>query len=381
VAPWRDLRVLRVVAQVVVVLAVVAVGWYLWSNLTASMERSRLTFGLGFLNTTAGFDIAESPIPYHATDTYGRAFLAGLLNTLVVSVAGIVLATILGLAVGVARLSNNWMLSKIAAGFVEIMRNTPLLVQLVLLYAVFLSMPSVANAIALPGPVFLSQRGLAMPRPELGPAFGPWLLLIVAAVVVALLLRVVATRREHAGRSPGRLRLIGFAALLVIPVAGWLALGGPVTFEPPELQRFNFVGGLTLSPEFSALLFGLVIYTAAFIGEVVRGGIQAVRRGQREAAYSIGLTEGQTLRLVVFPQALRIIVPPLTSQYLNLAKNSSLAIAIGFPDLFSVSITISNTTGQPVSVIALVMAIYLTISIVTSVLMNLYNRRVQVLER
>jgi general L-amino acid transport system permease protein len=381
VAPWRDLRVLRVVAQIVTVLVVLAIAAYLWNNLTTSMARSRLTFSLGFLDTTAGFEIAESPIAYTATDTYGRAFLVGLLNTVVISISGIILATILGVIVGVARLSSNWLLGKIAAGFVEIMRNTPLLVQLVLLYAVFLGFPSVANAIALPGPIFLSQRGLALPSPELQATFPAWVMVVVAAIALAIVLRAVASRREAAGRSPGRLRLAGFVGLLAIPGAGWIVLGGPFILDAPELQRFNFVGGMTLSPEFSALLFGLVIYTAAFIGEVVRGGIQSVRRGQREAAYAIGLTEGQTLRLVVFPQALRVIVPPLTSQYLNLAKNSSLAIAIGFPDLFAVSRTMANQTGQPVSVIVLVMATYLVISLATSLLMNLYNRRVQVMER
>jgi general L-amino acid transport system permease protein len=331
-----------------VVLVVVVVGVYLWNNLTASMARTRLTFGLGFLDTTAGFEIAEAPIAYTATDTYGRALLVGLLNTLVISVSGIILATILGLIVGVARLSSNWLLGKLAAGFVEIMRNTPLLVQLVLLYAVFLGLPAVASAIALPGPVFLSQRGLAFPRPELEPTFGPWLAFVVAGIAVALVLRMISARREAEGRRTERIGLLGFLALVAIPAAGWVALGGPISLDAPALERFNFVGGMTLSPEFSALLFGLVIYTAAFIGEVVRGGIQSVRKGQREAASALGLTEGQTLRLVVFPQALRVIVPPLTSQYLNLAKNSSLAIAIGFPDLFAVSTTIANQTGQPV---------------------------------
>jgi general L-amino acid transport system permease protein len=381
VPPWRDVRVLRIGGQLLVVVLVAAVGLLLWGNLTAAMVRSNLTFGLGFLDTTAGFEIAETPIEFSATDTYGRAFLVGLVNTLIVSVAGIVLATILGVAVGVARLSRNWLVSHIAAGFVEVMRNTPLLVQLVLLYAVFLQLPSVANAIALPGSVFLSQRGLSLPRPVLESTFGAWLACIAAGIVVAFLAWRLASRRESSGQPAGGVREAGVLALVAIPIVGWVLLNGPLSLEAPVLQRFNFVGGIVLSPEFSALLFGLVIYTSAFIGEVVRGGIQSVRRGQREAAYAVGLTERQTLRLIVFPQALRVIVPPLTSQYLNLAKNSSLAIAIGFPDLFSVSRTMSNQTGQPVSVIVLVMATYLAISLATSLLMNLYNRRVQVLER
>lgn len=378
--PWRNVRVLRVAGQLVVVLVVLVIGLVLWNNLTTAMARSNLTFGLGFLDSTAGFEIAESPIPYTATDTYGRAFLAGLANTFLVSIAGIVLSTVLGVIVGVARLSTNWLVNRIAAGYVEVMRNTPLLVQLVLLYAVFLQLPSVANSIALPGSIFVNQRGLVIPRPEPEPTLGGWLALVLAAVVVALVARSVASRREAAGRPSHRLRTIGLLGLVAIPVAGWLVFGAPVRLDVPVQERFNFVGGLALSPEFTALLLGLVIYTAAFIGEVVRGGIQAVKRGQLEAAYALGLTERQTLRLVVFPQALRVIVPPLTSQYLNLAKNSSLAIAIGFPDLFAVSRTMANQTGQSVAVIVLVMATYLAISLVTSLLMNVYNRHVQVLE-
>jgi general L-amino acid transport system permease protein len=381
VPPWRDVRVLRIAVQIVVILAVLVVGLVLWSNLSASMSRSRLSFGFGFLDTTAGFEIAESPIPFSATDTYGRAFAVGLINTVIISLAGIALATLLGVIVGIARLSGNWLVRNLAGGFVEIMRNTPLLVQLVLLYAVFLQLPSVANAIALPGSIFVSQRGLSLPAPVLGPTFAPWLGFVAIGVLGALGARSVASRRAALGRPLPGLGRLGVLALVGLPVIGWIALGGPIRFEPPVLQRFNFVGGFVLSPEFSALLFGLVIYTAAFIGEVVRGGIQSVRRGQLEAAYAVGLTHGQTLRLVVFPQALRVIVPPLTSQYLNLAKNSSLAIAIGFPDLFSVSRTMSNQTGQPVSVIVMVMATYLAISLATSLLMNVYNRRVQVLER
>ena len=380
VPPWRNVRVLRIAGQFAVVLLVLAIALWLWNNLTTAMGRSNLTFGLGFLDTTAGFEIGESPIPYQATDTYARAFAVGLLNTLRVSVAGIILATVLGVIVGVARLSGNWLVSRIAAGYVEVIRNTPLLVQLVLLYAVLIQLPSVANSITLPGSIFLNQRGLFLPRPELVDTFGPWLAFVAVGIVVAVGARMVASRRQASGRPAYNLGVIGILAMVAVPAIGWLVVGAPVRFEIAVQDRFNFVGGLVLSPEFTALLVGLVVYTAAFIGEVVRGGIQAVRRGQLEAAYAVGLTEMQTLRLVVFPQALRVIVPPLTSQYLNLAKNSSLAIAIGFPDLFQVGNTMANQTGQPVSVIVLLMGTYLAISLATSLLMNLYNRRVQVLE-
>ncbi|MDQ3938383.1 MAG: ABC transporter permease subunit [Chloroflexota bacterium] len=379
VPPWRNVRVLRVVAQVVAVVIVLLFGLWLFGNLAANMRASGLTFGFRFLDTSAGFRIAETPIPYRPTDPYFRAFLVGLANTLMISVAGIILATVLGVITGVARLSTNWLLNKIAAGYVEIMRNTPLLVQLVLIYAVLLQLPSVGNSITLPGSIYLNQRGLFLPKPETEPGFGPWLVLILVAVLIAFAAGRLGARREAAGLRTYRLGLIGSIALIAIPLIGWFALN-PVEFDLPEQQRFNFVGGVSASPELTALLVGLVIYTAAFIGEVVRGGIQSVRRGQLEAAYAVGLTPSQTLRLIVFPQALRVIVPPLTSQYLNLAKNSSLAIAVGFADLFSVGRTISSQTGQAVSVIVLVMATYLAISLSASLLMNIYNRRVQVLE-
>ncbi|MGZ8475057.1 MAG: amino acid ABC transporter permease [Candidatus Limnocylindria bacterium] len=373
VAPWRDVRVIRVAAQVLVVGLVGLLVAYLLRNLLSAMDDRGLGFGFRFLDSTAGFEIRETPIPYSATDTYGKAFLVGLLNTLFVSAVGIVLATLLGFVVGVARLSRNFLVNRVTAGYVEVIRNTPLLVQLFFLYAFLLQLPGVADSVTLPGGIFLNQRGLSVPAPFLGPTFGLW----VAFVAAGLLIAIVARRFLPDGR-----RWIGLLAIVVVPLAGWIAVGeAPIGVDVPVLQRFNFTGGMTLSSGFTALLVGLVLYTAAFIGEVVRGGILAVRRGQVEAARALGLSEGHILRLVVFPQALRVIVPPLTSQYLNLAKNSSLAIAIGYPDLFSVSQTMANQTGQPVSVIAMVMGTYLSISLVTSLLMNLYNRRVQVLER
>ncbi|MDQ4035997.1 MAG: ABC transporter permease subunit, partial [Chloroflexota bacterium] len=258
---------------------------------------------------------------------------------------------------------------------------TPLLVQLVLIYfAVLLQLPGIAQSIAFPGSIFVNQRGLFVPGPQLNPAFPIWAGLVVAGIGLLVVARRVARRREDAGTPVRGLRMVGWLALLAIAIIGWL-VAAPVTFDLPVRERFNFVGGLALSPEFTALLVGLVLYTGAFIGEVVRGGIQAVRHGQLEAARALGLSEGDVLRLIVFPQALRIIVPPTTSQYLNLAKNSSLAVAIGYPDLFKVGQTMANQTGQPVPVIILIMGTYLAISLTTSLLMNIYNRRVQVLER
>jgi general L-amino acid transport system permease protein len=381
VPPWRDVRVLRVITQIGVLVGVALLVAYLFNNLTTAMAERGFTVGFGFLERRAGFEIGESPVPYSASDTYAQAFLVGVLNTLFVSVVGIILATILGVVLGVARLSHNWLVNRAAAGYVELIRNTPLLLQLFVIYfVVLLQLPAVRDTIDLFGAAFLNQRGLFVPGPRPGPTFPVWLGIVALGVVIAVGARIVERRREVQGRPGRRLGLIGLAMLIGLAVVGWIVLA-PMSFELPVRGRFNFSGGLALSTSFTALLLGLVLYTAAFIAEVVRGGIQSVRRGQVEAARALGLSEGDTLRLVVFPQAMRVIVPPLTSQYLNLTKNSSLAIAVGYPDLFKVGETIANQTGQPVAVIALVMGTYLAISLVTSMLMNIYNRSVQVQER
>jgi general L-amino acid transport system permease protein len=380
VPPWRDVRFLRIAAQLLVIGGVVVGGGLLMLTLGDNLRASRLTFGFGFLSQTSGIEISQSPITYSSTDTFARALAVGVLNTLLVSIVGIILATLLGIVVGVARLSNNWLARRVASGYVEIMRNTPLLVQLVLIGAVIRTLPGVANSIELPGSIYLNSRGLYLPRPEAGPGLWLWLGVAVLAVIGVVGLVRLSRRRREGSRSGAALRWLLVVGAIAVIVGAWFALS-PLRFDVPERERFNFSGGVAVSPAFTALLVGLVIYTAAFIGEVVRGGIQAVRRGQVEAAYAIGLTPGQTLRLVVFPQAMRIIVPPLTSQYLNLTKNSSLALAVGYVDLFAVGRTMANQTGQPLSVIVLVMGIYLGLSLFTSALMNLYNRRVQVEER
>ncbi len=381
VPPWRDERVLRLAVQAAVIIVVAGIVAFMAGNFAAATAERGLGFGFSFLGRSAGFDISESPIPYTPADTYARAFLVGVLNTLIVSILGIILATILGVIVGVARLSPNWLVARISAGYVEVIRNTPLLVQLFIIYfAVFIQLPAIAQAITLPGGIYISQRGVFVPTPTPTAGFLPWLAFVAVGIVVLVLVRGAARRREDAGRPIRGLRALGWLAMLAIAVVGW-ALVGPLAFDVPVRQQFNFVGGTGLSPEFAALLTGLVIYTAAFIGEVVRGGIQAVRKGQLEASRSLGLSEFETLRFVVFPQALRIIVPPLTSQYLNLIKNSSLAIAIGYPDLFKVGQTMANQTGQPLPVLIMVMATYLGINLVVSLVMNIYNRRVQVTER
>jgi general L-amino acid transport system permease protein len=371
------------VVQLVVLVLVGVIGAFLIGNLASAMADRGLSFGFSFLERRAGFEIGESPVPYEPTDTYLRAFLVGLLNTLFVSAVGIVLATVAGVLIGIARLSPNWLLRRMSSGYVEVIRNTPLLVQLFVIYfGVLLALPAVRDSIALPGSIFLNQRGLFVPAPQLGATAGAWILILAAGLAVAISAQVIAGRLEDRGGSSHHLRLVGILGGMGLAVGGWFLVGvPPVTFDPPVPGRFNFSGGLALSTSFTALVAGLVIYTAAFIAEVVRGGILAVRRGQVEAARALGLSEGDTLRLVVLPQALRVIVPPLTSQYLNLIKNSSLAIAVGYPDLFKVGTTMANQTGQPVPVMVLVMATYLAISLATSLVMNVYNRRIQVLEK
>ncbi len=376
---WRDVRVLTILSQIVFVLVVALTAGFLLANLLSAMQQRHLVAGFDFLGLTAGFEIGESLIPYTAADTYARAFIVGILNTIVVSVAGIILASILGFIIGVARLSTNWLVNRLAGIYIEIFRNTPLLVQLVFIYfGVFVKLPPVRESVELPGSIFASQRGVYLPRPVGTDSFTPWLVFVALALVVAVVLWQILTRRT---RRVGIAAAGALAALVLLPALGWLVVGTPLGIDLPVRGRFNFSGGLGLSPEFSALLLGLVLYTAAFIAEVVRGGLQAVNPGQIEAARALGLGELEILRLVIFPQAMRVIIPPLTSQYLNLAKNSSLAIAIGYPDLFNVGATIMNQTGQPVPVIMLVMAIYLAISLVTSLFMNIYNQRVQILEK
>ena len=380
---YRDVRVLAVITQIVfLAIVLLVIGWLL-NNLITNSETRGISTSLDWLDRRAGFEVSESVIPYTPDDTYARALLVGLLNTIMVSVVGIFLATIIGLIVGIARLSGNWLVGKVSLAYVEIFRNTPVLVQLLVIYfVVFLQMPAVRDSIRLPLDMYLSQRGFYMPRPEVAPDGPIWLVSILIAIVGFFTLWILAGRREAEGRPTMGLRWIAVAVLIGLPLLVWFLIpGGPLVFENPELGAFNLSGGLRFSPEFLALTVGLALFTAAFIAEIIRGGIQAVSKGQLEAARTIGLKEGEVLRLVILPQALRIIIPPLTSQYLNLIKNSSLALAIGYADIFNISRTVSEQTGQPVSVLAIVMLVYLIVSLATSVLMNFYNRMVQIHER
>lgn len=375
---WRDVRVLAILSQVLFFIVVAVVAGLLYANMSRAMARRGLSFSMSFLKLTAGFEIGEG-IAYTPADTYGRAFWVGVVNTLRVSVIGIVLATILGVFTGIAKLSGNWLLSKIASAYIEAIRNTPLLVQLFFWYfGIILKMPPVRESVKLPGPIYLHNRGVSMIWLRGSPTFRVWAGFVAVAIILAIVLwRLLIRRRIMTGQEthPG---LVTAIVVIGLPAVGWFVAGqAPLTVDRPVLERFNFAGGVTLTPEFAALLLGLVVYTGAFIAEVVRGGILAVPRGQIEAAHALGLNTAQTLRLVILPQALRIIIPPLTSQYLNLAKNSSLAVAVGFPDLFAVAGTIANQTGQPVPVVVLIMVSYLIMSLTTALFMNWYNRRVQ----
>ena len=372
------MRARAVAIQVLLVVAVAFVVWILASNTAQNLEARRIASGFGFLSREAGFEIGESPfLAYGAADSYARAILVGLVNTFRVALIGIVLATLLGTMLGLARLSRNWLLAKLAAGYVEVVRNVPLLVQLFFLYAVITeNLPGPREALnPLPG-VFLSNRGIAFP--VLAPhAAHAWMVLALAlGVALAALLARWARRRQAATGQPFPALAAGAALVLGTPLVVFFAAGAPLALARPELQGFNYAGGAVLTPEFAALLGGLTLYTAAFIAEIVRAGVQAVDRGQFEAAYSLGLPRRRTMRLVILPQALRVIVPPLTSQYLNLTKNSSLAVAIGYPDLVSIANTTMNQTGQAIEGIAIIMAVYLTISLSISGLMNWYNARI-----
>jgi general L-amino acid transport system permease protein len=378
----NDPRVRAVLYQVLLVAAVVLAGWYLVHNTIINMQRQGIAAGFSFLSREAAFAISETPIDYSPSDTYGRAFLVGLLNTLYVAALGIVLATILGTLVGIARLSSNWLVRKLALVYVEVFRNVPLLLQLLFWWAMFRELapgPRQAWHI-LPG-VFMSNRGLVFPVPVAHPIHAWVGLAFVLGIVAAIAFAKYARRRQEATGQQLPVGLAALALIVGLPAAVFLVGGAPLAMDVPALKGFNFSGGHAITPEFTALLFGLTVYTASFIAEIVRGGILAVSWGQSEAAMALGLRRGSVLRLVILPQALRVIIPPLTSQYLNLTKNSSLAVAIGFPDLVSIANTTLNQTGQAVEGIAIIMAVYLTVSLLISLFMNVYNRAVALVER
>ncbi len=371
-----------IVSQLIVV-ALLAWGLYvIVGNTQANLRKLNQNFGYDFLTQSAGFDVIVSLISYSSTSSYGRAILVGFWNTLLVSSIGIVLATILGFTIGVMRLSKNWLVSRVATVYVEVVRNVPLLLQCFIWYALVLKpLPGPKQAITLFESVFISNRGVVMPHPNF--EGGAWLSLafLVAAIVGTWLFRRWAAARQAATGQRLPVWWISIATIVIAPLLGLIIAGWPLTFDTPELAGFNFRGGMTLVPEFLALLAALSIYTASFIAEIVRGGIQAVSHGQSEAAHALGINNSITLRRVVIPQAMRIITPPLTNQYLNLTKNSSLGIAIAYPDLVATGGTVLNQSGKAIEVVSIWMIVYLTLSLLTSLFMNWYNNSIRLVER
>jgi general L-amino acid transport system permease protein len=374
----------RLALQAALISMVCGLAYAAFINAADNLARAHISSGFRFWDNTAGFDISQTLIPYSvSTSTFGRAFWVGLLNTLLVAGVGIVLATTLGFVVAIARLSRNWLVARLAAGYVELIRNIPLLLQLLFWYnAVLKALPELRQSIALPGGGFLNNRGLFLPRPDFAPGFGAVFVALLIGLAASFVLYLWAGRRQE--RTGARPYILGWVLALIfgLPLAVFALAGLPLSFSFPEMSRFNVVGGIEILPEFAALLLALSVYTSAFVAEVVRAGILSVAPGQTEAAQSLGLRSGMTLRLIVIPQAMRVIVPPLTNQYLNLTKNSSLAVAIGYPDLVQVFAgSVLNITGQAVEVIAIAMAVYLAISLATSLLMNLYGQTTAVVER
>lgn len=369
--------------QVLVIGAVIFAGVTIVNNTIYNLEKQGIASGFGFLDTTAGFAIITSLIEYSEESNYGRVFFVGLLNTILISFIGVIMATIIGFIVGVARLSNNWIISKIAAVYIEIVRNIPLLLQIFFWYfGVLRQLPAPKQSIELFGVYFFNNRGLYSPNPISEDGFGfVWIALLIGLIGTFVVRRWARKRQEQTGEQfPVFLTALGL--IIGLPLLVFLVMGMPLHFEYPELKGFNFKGGLVLTPEFICLLLALTIYTASFIAEIVRAGIMAVSKGQSEAAHALGLRNGPTLRLVVIPQALRVIIPPLTSQYLNLTKNSSLAVAIAYPDLVSVfGGTTLMQTGQAVEILAMTMAVYLTLSLLISAFMNWYNKKMALVER
>ena len=381
--PWNNPKIRMFVFQTLALGTVFWFGWTLFHNTLSNMESRGISTGFGFLDETAGFGIIMTLIPYDSTMTYGRTFFVGLLNTLLVSAMGVVAATIIGFVVGIARLSSNWLIAKLALVYIETIRNIPLLLQIFFWYfAVLQTLPSPRQSLDVADMFFLSNRGLYFPTASAEPGFGWVMAALIAGIAAAVFVHRWAKRRQlRTGQLFPALRL-GTLLILALPLLMFMLVGRPLIWEMPSLTGFNFTGGASILPELAALWIALSLYTASFIAEIVRSGILAVDRGQTEAASALGLKSSFTLRLVIIPQAMRVIIPPLTSQYLNLVKNSSLATAIAYPDLVSVFMgTTLNQTGQAVEVVAITMAVYLTISLIISGLMNIYNRAVALQER
>ena len=380
---WRDPKKRALAFQIIVLCSVFAFIAYIFNNTLTNLEKRGISTGFGFLELEAGFGVLMSLIPYDETNSFGRTFVVGLLNTLLVAALGIALATLLGFLMGVARLSRNWLIARLATVYIEVFRNLPLLLQILFWYfAILPLLPSPRQSASLGEAIFLNKRGLYFPAPEF--ETGMWAVGIALALAIAgaILLHRWARRRQDRTGQPFPVFRTALGLIVGLPLIVFLIMGAPLTWEYPELKGFNFRGGVTIIPELIALTLALSIYTAAFIAEAVRSGILAINHGQTEAAYALGVRPGTTLRLIIIPQAMRVIIPQMSSQYLNLTKNSSLATAIGYPDLVAVFAgTTLNQTGQAVEIIFITMTVYLTISLSISLFMNWYNKKMALVER
>ncbi len=380
---WRDERILNILGQAVFIIGLLFIASLIFQNMKAGLAKQGITLSYNFLKGISGFDIAETLIPYSRTSSYWQAYQVGLLNTLSVSIVGVIASTIFGVILGVARLSTNFLINRLAAFYLELIRNLSLLVFLIFWYlGVFLKLPRVRNAEIWLGSIYLTNRGVGLPWGLPTDSYPTFRLILIIGFFIAIgVFFALSAYSKRTGRAPLTI-LWTFLTFVIVALVGWFILPDkPLTLDTPLIEGLNMTGGKVLSPEFIALTSGLVLYTSAFIGEVVRSGILSVSKGQVEASRALGLNGLQTLRLIVFPQALRVIIPPLTSQYLNLIKNSSLAIAVGYPDMFYISNAIQNQSGRTVEMISMVMITYLMFSLITSVFMNWYNQRIKLVER
>jgi len=382
-ALFRNEKVRGVLYQLITIIGFVALIMYIAQNTAHNVESRGIKSGLDFLSSTAGFDITETPIEFSLTSTHWDVFKVGLANTLIISFVGIILTSILGLIIGIMRLSSNWLVSRLAAGYIELFRNLPILLQILFWYNIVLAaLPAARNSLSLFDTVFLNKKGLFVPNPIFED--GAWLMgaALVLALFIGWLINIWATKRHDETGKEFPVMLTGLALVILLPLIAYFASGTPMHFDYPEASKFGFRGGKTFTPEFLALLFALTIYTATFIAEAIRSGIEAVTKGQKEAATSLGLTPSQSLKLVVLPQAVRISIPPIINQYLNLTKNSSLAAAVGYPELVTVFAGTSlNITGQALEIIGITMLTYLLISLLVSAILNWFNKKMKIKER
>ena len=378
---WTDERARGVIFQILIVVGLAGLAVFVVLNTITNLREAGLSSGYGFLFDTANFDINQRLVDYASTSTYGQAFVVGALNTVLVAVMGIFAATVIGFVTGVLRLSNNYLISRIVATWVEFTRNVPVLLQIIFWWLIMLALPKVRNSISLGDAAFLNNRGVFLPAPIFEDGSAIVLAMILVGVVATFLVRRWAKRRQDETGRTFPVGWVGLGLIVGIPVVVYFAVGQPLDFDIPEKERFNLKGGFNITPELVALWLALSTYTGAFISEIVRAGILSVSKGQTEAAGALGLRRGLTMRKIILPQALRVIIPPMTSQYLNLTKNSSLAVAIGYQDIVSIGDTILNQSGQALEVISLYMAFYLVLSLLTSAFMNWYNKRIALVER